>query len=866
MEIRRRGKRENNGQPMETLQHVDGVEDESWKNQTYFSTLKTTLAALCVLVLLNGFVYYMDNRLPEVEQSTSANGFDAKRAMSTLAKLSDIGARPVGSDENEIFAVNALTAEIDSIALDQGNANDVQVLNQRVSGSYRKKKFANWLDYRNLKNVVVKLKPKGGDNIVEEAVLLNCHFDTVPATAGVSDDGLQCAVMMELVRVLAKCNDLRRPIIFLFNGGEEIGLQASHGFITQHPWSKHVKYFINLEGAGAGGKEMIFQTTESNSFLVDLYARAVPRPYGNVIGEEIYQTEVLPSDTDFRIFRYFGNLSGLDLAHYKNGYVYHTKYDDLNQIEPAVLQNTGNNVLALCKIFSSHNGTTQPNAKYVYFDVLGLYMFSYTQQSGVLYNCTVAVVSFVSIVLSLRQLAKGMSPKTYRLYLLTVVAGPICTFLLTVLSSVLVAYILDVLGRSMSWYNNKINLMVYFATSTLTILLLTVLYPRNKTRTRADWTLSLFNGYQLFWTILLVITTILGLRSSFALMIIVLFPAVTNCILGLLRIRKNPHLWMTIYVASLLVPITYTFYITQIFLSFSIPISGRFGSDFNMDYIIGLLVSISTFATVGYMSPVIMMVKKPRLIVYGLCGLLLLSIIVIVSPLGFPYSDGVIISPKNERFKLMHVQQTFYNFEKQVRRNGSGFLVENWDRNSRFISKYVPKMTEAVNVDCSKELLCGLPLTKSSQPSNSWIPFAPSMPSLKSSTHVSLSNESTRSRRMQFKLLGPEMINVYISPYPGVNLTAWSFTDQPEVSTQWENNDVYVVKHASGTKDEEYKFWLEIQSEYGFNEATVNVTVSFDWVVYKTMALDNEFKEFINSFPPWSHVTYSVSSVYAFVY
>lgn len=37
----------------------------------------------------------------------------------------------------------------------------------------------------------------------------------------------------------------------------------------------------------------------------------VPYPNGQVIAEEIFQSDVIPSDTDFRIFRDYGHIPGI---------------------------------------------------------------------------------------------------------------------------------------------------------------------------------------------------------------------------------------------------------------------------------------------------------------------------------------------------------------------------------------------------------------------------------------------------------------------------------------------------------------------------------------------------------------------------
>lgn len=45
--------------------------------------------------------------------------------------------------------------------------------------------------------------------------------------------------------------------------------------------------------------------------FIQHYADVVPHPYGQAIGEELFQSGLIPSDTDFRIFRDFGQIPGM---------------------------------------------------------------------------------------------------------------------------------------------------------------------------------------------------------------------------------------------------------------------------------------------------------------------------------------------------------------------------------------------------------------------------------------------------------------------------------------------------------------------------------------------------------------------------
>ena len=206
--------------------------------------------------------------------------------------MNDIGPKVSGTKENEEIATNYIKKRIQQITSKSHAVQQVQFDHQIVSGSY-------FLDfkpgmvaaYRGVQNLIVRLEGESPN-----ALLLNCHYDSVMGSPGANDDIANCAIMLELLSILTSRGVRNRhTIIFLFNGCEEVSLRASHGFITKHKWAKDVRAFINLEAAGSGGREILFQSGPGNSWLLNHY-HAVRRPFAQVASEEIFQSEVIPSN------------------------------------------------------------------------------------------------------------------------------------------------------------------------------------------------------------------------------------------------------------------------------------------------------------------------------------------------------------------------------------------------------------------------------------------------------------------------------------------------------------------------------------------------------------------------------------------
>uniref|UniRef100_A0A8C5DPN5 Endoplasmic reticulum metallopeptidase 1 n=1 Tax=Gouania willdenowi TaxID=441366 RepID=A0A8C5DPN5_GOUWI len=332
-------------------QDTDGVPDRCGNNgyrgdperkpEVRLYLLREAVAASLVSVFILVLWGLVHLSLQQLVIGKPSGEFNALRAREHLEQITSVGPRPVGSQENEVLTVGYLLEQINNIKAETAEGpHQLTVDVQRPSGTFSIDFLGGFTSfYDRVTNIAVKLEPKGG---TQHLMLANCHFDTVANSPGASDDAVSCAVMLEVLHSLANhSSPLTHGVIFLFNGAEENILQASHGFITQHPWAKQVRAFINLEAAGVGGKEVVFQTGPENPWLVQAYVHAAKHPFASVVGQEVFQSGIIPSDTDFRIYRDFGNIPGIDLAFIENGFIYHTKYDTANRILTDSIQRAG---------------------------------------------------------------------------------------------------------------------------------------------------------------------------------------------------------------------------------------------------------------------------------------------------------------------------------------------------------------------------------------------------------------------------------------------------------------------------------------------------------------------------------------------
>jgi hypothetical protein len=301
---------------------------------------------------------------PPVRAHSAAGEFDANRAKARLAFiLGDQRPHPADTDADD-----QVRARI--VALLQQMGLKPIVRDQLACNELYK---ARGVSCARVRNVIAVLGPATG-----KAVLLNAHYDSTPVGPGAADDGIGVTTLLEVAANL-KDRPLKRPVILLFNEGEELGLVGARAFLAD-PLSGNVYSLINLEARGVRGPVNMFETSRPNAAPISVFASAVKNPIANSLSTDVYR--LLPNYTDVNSFSERGWLT-LNLAPIGNETRYHSPGDDMAALDPATLQHMGDQTLALTQALANGSPPSASGNR-IFMDVAGQTLITLPMILGVI--------------------------------------------------------------------------------------------------------------------------------------------------------------------------------------------------------------------------------------------------------------------------------------------------------------------------------------------------------------------------------------------------------------------------------------------------------------------------------------------------
>lgn len=312
--------------------------------------LVIAIIIVCLLALMGVKSWLVP--IPDVRSLPQAGEFNVHRAHARLTEiLGDQRPHPADSEANDAVR-DQLVNHLTEMGLRP------QVRDEIVCNEHYKSRGVTCARVR---NIVASLGPPAG-----KRVLLSAHYDSTPVGPGAGDAGAGVAAMLETAYIL-KDRPLRRPVTFLFNEGEELGLLGARAFIARDPLAREVDSLINLEGRGVDGPAHMFETNKPNGAAVAAFARAVEVPVANSLSTDVYR--LMPNYTDVNTFEPLG-WTTLNLAIIGNETRYHSAGDDLAALDAGSLQHMGDQALALATRLAAN--PPEPGGERIFMDMLGV--------------------------------------------------------------------------------------------------------------------------------------------------------------------------------------------------------------------------------------------------------------------------------------------------------------------------------------------------------------------------------------------------------------------------------------------------------------------------------------------------------------
>ncbi|XP_075095969.1 uncharacterized protein LOC107798193 isoform X1 [Nicotiana tabacum] len=739
------------------------------------------------------------------------------------------------------------------------------------------------LAYRNHINIIMRISSvDSGEN--DTAVLVNGHFDTPPGSPGAGDCGSCVASMLELARLSIDSGWIPpRPVIFLFNGAEELFMLGSHGFITTHRWNETVGAFIDIEASGTGGFDLVCQSGPG-SWPSYVYAQSALYPMANSAAQDIFG--IIPGDTDYRMFAQdFGDIPGLDIIFLLGGYFYHTASDTVERLLPGSIQARGDNLLRIIKAFTNSSNlqnaherrlrsavNRSDNEHAVFFDYLSWFLIYYSREQAMLLHSFPLVIFFLVPLLlrfptwgltccfaTFNDFLKGMLYHTFAILL--GIVFPVAFAVIRLLFS----------GQSMNWFSTPYLAFMMFMPCSLAGMLIPRMLWKSFPLTQDVSVVKLSKEELVFeakfwgafglYSILTVAYLVAGLSGGFLTFVMSVFmlPAWISFRLSIKSFGLRSFRSTACYVIPLIPCLMYTVYFGGFLVAFVIEKMGMTGSlpppfgYFVPDVIVAAIIGLVTSWSIGPLLPVVSYWLARSPIMHFLLHSSVLALA--LSSQFFPYSTD---APKR------------VVFQHTIRSAGASQIMETTydfavvDSNSLpFVFKHAPEVANALHINTELSFAA----VKQSHQAD-WMGIFPisslfsrcmTFPAQSSDVlaeynhfpHLVINKPqeslSGGSRRiyLEFSLGSLKEVWVAVLNITG-SLSSWSFADNilPAPEKTGNGPPSYICR-LSGAGDKNWTFWLEASSSGAIR---VDVAVVDQYLTVSAAKLKGLF-------PDWMDVT-----------
>ena len=260
-----------------------------------------------------------------------------------------------------------------------------------------------------INNIYAKIDGKNGED--GSYIMLASHYDSSPKkrsgedgeSKGAADAGYGVSTILEIVRIIKESGqELENGIKILITDGEEMGLMgAKEEMNNNFDLYENVNFVVNLERRGIKGPALMFETSNNNKKVIDLYKKAnLPVSYS--LAADVYNK--MPNGSDFTEFKNAG-LPGINFAVLNDLDYYHTKNDNYDNISDTSIQHYGEQVLPIVQeyVYNAKYGQAdyfQSNQNSVFFTLLPNVFINYTS----LIATILAVISLIALVVIMRNL------------------------------------------------------------------------------------------------------------------------------------------------------------------------------------------------------------------------------------------------------------------------------------------------------------------------------------------------------------------------------------------------------------------------------------------------------------------------------